>query len=69
MERKSLTKSLHTVTAVTRVAKYLRAMHPATLAIPNAVSRALVILGQEGPWEKDDPTVLACIAAFKKGSK
>lgn len=59
-----LTKSLHTVTAVSRVA----AMH-ATVCGGNpkvAVKMALKTLGQAGPWPADDPTVLASIAATKK---
>lgn len=63
-ERKTLTKSLHTVTAVSRVAH----MHLAVTGknVKVAVRMALKTLGQPGPWPEDDPTVLACIEATKK---
>lgn len=61
---KPLPKSLHTVTAVSRVA----AMHASVTGgnAKTAVQMALKTLGQEGPWPKDDPTVLAAIAATKR---
>lgn len=64
MKRDTLTKSLHTVTAVSNVAK----MHMTTTGgnAKVAVNMALKTLGQPGPWKKDDPTYLACIAAVKK---
>lgn len=61
---KYLTKSLHTVTAVSRVA----AMHYSVSggSAKQAVKMALETLGQAGPWPKDDPTVEAAIRATKK---
>lgn len=61
-----LTKSLHTVTAVSRVAKHLIDMHPANLKPVDGVKRALRVLGQAGPWPEDDPTVLAAIKATQR---
>lgn len=63
---KHLTKSLHTVTAVSRLARYLAEQHPADLPVHNAVTRALRVLGQPGPWPDDDPTVAAANKATTK---
>ncbi len=59
-----LTKSLHTVTAVSRVA----AMHYSVSggSAKQAVKMALETLGQAGPWPKDDPTVDAAMRATKR---
>lgn len=61
---KPLTKSLHTVTAVSRVAKHIDDLHPVRMKPDELVRRALRVLGHEAP--KDDPTVAACIAAYKR---
>ena len=61
-----LTKSLHTVTAVSRVVAHLQEMHPVKLRADALVKRALAALGQSGPWPAYDPTVLAAIKATKK---
>lgn len=69
MSRKNLTKSLHTVSAVTAVTLALRHTTPWELSEANvrkAVGRALEILGQAGPWPEDDETVAACIRAVFK---
>lgn len=63
-KRTTLTKSLHTITAVKNVA----ALHMTVTGgnAKKAVDMALKTLDQPGPWAKDDPTYLACIAAVKK---
>lgn len=68
-DRKYLPKSLHTVTAVTRVALYIDEMHPVRFSADALAYRALSALGYDRPFLKDDPTVAACIAAVKKANK
>lgn len=64
---KPLTKSLHTVTAVSRVAKYLIDLHPANLKPERAVPRALGVLGYDAKaFADNDPTILAAIEATRK---
>lgn len=64
---KPLTKSLHTVTAVSRVAEYLSIQHPTGLAPARAVDRALRVLGYDPKdFSSSDPTVLASIEATRK---
>lgn len=63
--RKSLTKSLHTVTAVSRVALYAMRLNP-SMEPAAAVARALDILGQGADWPEGDATVTACVAAVTK---
>lgn len=60
MKRDTLTKSLHTVTAVSRLAKTYRG------PVGERVNKALATLGQPGPWKLDDPTYVACIKAAQK---
>ncbi len=60
-----LTKSLHTVTAVVRVAMHLNERALTDTDIEELVSAALRVLGHTG-WTKYDPTVAKCIAALKK---
>lgn len=64
---KPLTKSLHTVTAVSHVAVYLITTHPAKLTLARAVDRALGVLGYEPKaYAPNDPTILAAIEATRK---
>jgi hypothetical protein len=66
--RTTLTKSLHTVTAVSRLAVHLHATRtngPKRSAA--LVQQALQILGQAGAWAEDDPTLVACIDATHRG--
>ena len=60
-----LTKSLHTVTAVVRVALHINERTLTNTDIEALVQSALQILGHTG-WTKYDPTVAKCIAALKK---
>lgn len=64
--RTSLTKSLHTVTAVSRVAAHLATLSagkPDPLAM---VMAAIELVGQGTGWASDDETVAKCIAATRK---
>lgn len=64
-----LTKSLHTVTAVTKVALHLRASSPGHYTSDRAawdlVDDALGILGYKGEGATD-PTITACVKAVTK---
>lgn len=60
-----LTKSLHTVTAVTRVAMHLDSMTPVELTPTQAADRALRVLGYTPPFKNDD-TYARCVASVKK---
>ena len=62
----SLTKSLHTVTAVVRVAKYVEDMHPVSFGTAEYIRRALRIFGYDPKGMENDPTFIACIKAFNK---
>jgi hypothetical protein len=70
-DRKTLTKSLHTITAVVNVALHLSKAQTRN-NIGNAkdalhwVSEALDLLGQPGPWDVTDETVQRCVAALLK---
>lgn len=66
MERKTLTKSLHTVTATVNVAAYLQANDPVGRAAYELVRAALDVLGYGGDWTQDDPTVAMCIKQLRK---
>ena len=66
MKRTTLTKSLHTVTAVSMVARFILQTNPLVKDAKDAVLRALYVLDQTGPWPVNDPTVLACITATEK---
>ena len=58
----TLTKSLHTVTAVTNVARILPPADALTLA-----GHALSVLGYDvAEFGADDPTVAACVKAIRK---
>lgn len=61
-----LTKSLHTVTAVSRVALHIYQEYAHGDNAAALTYKALSILGYNRPFLKDDPTVAACIAAVKK---
>lgn len=63
--RTNLTKSLHTVTAVSNVAIHLAQTNPIVSTPLRALRRALVVLGQDGDWPEGDPTVDACLAKIK----
>lgn len=63
---KTLTKSLHTVTAVTRVAAHLKEMHPVNLDAKRLTDRALTVLGYSvKDISPNDDTYLRCINGVK----
>lgn len=62
----ALTKSLHTVTAVSRVAHHLATTKPRTTDPELAVRSALLVLGYDGDYPANDPTILAAINATRK---
>jgi len=68
--RTTLTKSLHTVTAVSNVAALVALNRTAqrlpALPADELVSEALRTVGQSADWPAEDPTVMACIAAVRK---
>lgn len=60
--RTTLTKSLHTVTAVSRIVHTFAG----NLANPaDAVRYALGVLGQPSDWPESDPTFAACVAKVR----
>jgi hypothetical protein len=59
----SLTKSLHTVTAVVQVAHHVHD-DDQELSRRECVDRALAILGYNSKGMKNDPTYIACIKKF-----
>jgi hypothetical protein len=63
-DRKSLTKSLHTITAVSGVARYLQT-HGGPTSDLAACRAALEILGQANDWSAGDPTLALCVAKVK----
>lgn len=64
--RTTLTKSLHTVSAVTRVALYLARQSGADSdAAPALVADALDMLGHDASAFVNDPTVERCIGAVR----
>lgn len=61
-DRKSLTKSLHTVTVVSRVAlHFMRHKQSAD----EAARGALLILGMPDDWPKSDETFVSCVAKIE----
>lgn len=68
--RHTLTKSLHTVTAVSRLAREMgKVRADAGLPMPTLetlVRGALDVLGQPSDWSLGDPTMAACITAASK---
>lgn len=67
-ERTTLTKSLHTVTAVSRVALMLAALDKHSgLTAADYTRQALEVLGQPNDWPATDATFAACVAAVEKG--
>lgn len=65
-DRDTLTKSLHTVTAVARLARYLqRQPNASRLTDTEACRHALDILGQPFGWSKEDETFSNCVAKCK----
>ena len=63
----TLTKSLHTVTAVVRVAQYVKDINPVAGDASDCVNRALRVLGYEPKSMHNDSTYIACIKAYNKG--
>jgi hypothetical protein len=64
----SLTKSLHTVTAVSRVAAFIVDTNPVAKPGYDAVKRALRVLGYDSDKiAPDDPTLQRCVQASKEG--
>jgi hypothetical protein len=64
----SLTKSLHTVTAVSRVATFIVDTNPVAKRGKDAVHRALRVLGYDPKKIDDtDPTLKRCIQASLEG--
>lgn len=62
-----LTKSLHTVTAVKRVALHLHGTTPPINTPAKSLDCALLVLGyKRKDFPADDPTIKACLAAIKK---
>lgn len=73
MERKSLTKSLHTVTATVNIAAHLATSGYAGLTAADLAVRALVLLGYAGTLAADrpddnmtDPTFAMCVKQIRK---
>lgn len=65
-KRKTLTKSLHTVSAVSRVAVHLAGISAGKPDPVVMVHSALQLLGHPGPWPEDDPTVAMAIKQTTK---
>jgi hypothetical protein len=67
-DRTTLTKSLHTVTAVSRLAAYLTRCNPVDYGLhPNlAAQDALAILIGENRYGSDDQTMAAAIRATER---
>lgn len=64
-ERSTLTKSLHTVTVVSRIANQLMADGKADFAT-DACKVALRMLGVEDNWTEADTTFAACVEKVKR---
>lgn len=60
--RTSLTKSLHTVTVVSRIAASIERLNP-EMDIEVAVRDALETIGQPNDWPRGDVTFAACVRA------
>lgn len=68
-ERKTLTKSLHTVTVVANVARLILSMgnHRRTPTLPDLLEQSLGVLGFDvHAFSKDDDTVARCRDAISK---
>lgn len=70
MNRTTLTKSLHTVTAVSRVALHWALANNVTCPMSPAdadrcVRAALDLLGQPRDWPESDSTFAACVAKVR----
>lgn len=63
-DRTTLTKSLHTVTVVSRLAMHLMKDAP-SMTDTEACRAALEILGYECDWTRTDDTFAACVAKLK----
>lgn len=66
--RTTLTKSLHTVSSVAKVAQYLDSMSPTTETIDTLVARAVAILEVPGfeSYDQLDPLWPALVKAVAK---
>lgn len=62
----NLTKSLHTVTAVVRVALYINDINPVAREPGDCVDRALRVLGHDPKGMHNDSTYIACVKAYNK---
>ena len=64
----TLTKSLHTITAVANVARYIRVASGKRITDADALTaHALEVLGYDvADFAKSDPTVARCVAAVAK---
>jgi hypothetical protein len=62
-DRKTLTKSLHTVTVVSRVAQMI--VPNGTVSAEKAARLALAAIGQPDDWAANDETFAACVAKIK----
>lgn len=67
-DRNSLTKSLHTVSVVTRVALHLQSTDSG-LGDVGAVRAALALLGMRADWPQSDEVFAACVAKVKGAAK
>lgn len=66
-DRSKLTKSLHTVTVVTNVARELARLSGSRHTALALTERALEVLGYDlGDFDADDDTVQRCIASVAK---
>lgn len=63
-DRNSLTKSLHTVTVVSRVARHLQEQD-SSLSDLAACRAALELVGQASDWSATDETLAVCVAKVK----
>jgi hypothetical protein len=65
-DRNTLTKSLHTITVVSRVAAHIAATKPSAQT-RTLVRDALELIGQGTHWDtSEDETMLRCITATNK---
>lgn len=72
-DRTTLTKSLHTITVVSKLADYLMSQTRGTDTLRSdqyteACREALRVLGwtDESNWTRNDPTFAACVAKLKQ---
>lgn len=65
-ERETLTKSLHTVTVISRVAKSIADSSVTSISPTDACRAALRMLGMDDSWTRNDPTFAACVSKAKE---